>query len=66
MRDIVERDAVELGIPILEETPLHDLVNNVLRAQGHEPCFRSERRYQCVEDCKWAVECKKLLAEWRR
>jgi hypothetical protein len=36
-------------------------------AEGHEPCFRTERRHGCPEaDCPYRPECMALRAEWRR
>ncbi|GAB6067848.1 hypothetical protein JCM13664_11670 [Methylothermus subterraneus] len=29
-------------------------------------CFRTDARYLCTKRCRWAKECKKLIAEWLR
>ncbi len=33
---------------------------------NHPPCFRTDERYFCTKRCRWAKECKKLIAEWLR
>ena len=33
---------------------------------GHEPCFRTEKRYLCRErQCQWRTECRALRAQWQ-
>ncbi len=29
-------------------------------------CFRTDQRYFCTKRCRWAKECRKLIAEWLR
>jgi hypothetical protein len=29
-------------------------------------CFRTDKRYFCTKRCRWAKECRKLIAEWLR
>lgn len=36
-------------------------------AAGQEPCFRSDRRYQCGDlDCRWRARCQSMRAQWCR
>ncbi len=29
-------------------------------------CFRTDKRFHCSENCRWAGSCKKLVAAWLR
>ncbi|BBI99703.1 hypothetical protein FGKAn22_13960 [Ferrigenium kumadai] len=42
------------------------LVRNVQIRRGNEPCFSTEKRYNCEEDCEWSRSCRKLRAVWLR
>lgn len=42
------------------------LIRAVQVIRGSEPCFSTEKRYKCVEDCEWSQNCRKLRAEWLR
>jgi hypothetical protein len=46
--------------------PKKSLIRAMQKAQGQEPCFLSENRYECVTACEWKSQCKRLTAEWRR
>jgi hypothetical protein len=66
MRFKAEQRALELGIHSPRNLSLRELVRAIQQAQGKQPCFLSDQRYQCEADCEWAEECRKLRAEWRR
>ena len=34
--------------------------------QGHEPCFGTEKRFDCAEICEWRRDCHKRVAVWLR
>lgn len=36
------------------------------RQRGAEPCFCTDKRYSCAEQCEWRKDCLKLRAEWLR
>lgn len=59
--------ANELGI---NEYSVHmsqtRLVRNIQIHRGGEPCFSTEKRYSCKEDCEWSRSCRKLRAVWLR
>jgi hypothetical protein len=42
------------------------LVRNIQIQRGSEPCFSTEKRYNCAEDCEWSRSCRKLRAVWLR
>jgi len=42
------------------------LIRAMQKAQGQEPCFLSDARYECDSVCGWSGECKKLTSEWKR
>lgn len=31
---------------------------------GGDPCYLSDKRYNCTEKCEWSLECRKLRAKW--
>ncbi len=53
----------ECGTHMLSQTRL---VRNIQILRGIEPCFSTEKRYSCVEDCEWSRSCRKLRAVWLR
>ena len=46
--------------------PKKSLIRAMQKAQGQEPCFLSDSRYECDGNCGWSRECKKLTSEWMR
>lgn len=42
------------------------LIRSVQVLRGGEPCFSTEKRYNCVENCEWSQNCRKLRAVWLR
>jgi hypothetical protein len=54
--------------PVVPATPAS--VSEVRTEQqrcDHEPCFRTDKRYNCRETgCEWRSECRKLVATWLR
>lgn len=36
------------------------------RRRGEEPCFSTDKRYNCIELCELRKECLKLRAVWLR
>ena len=46
--------------------PKKELTRAMQKAQGQEPCFLSDSRYECDGSCGWSRECKKLTSEWMR
>ena len=56
-------EALEAGYPTSES----NLIRTIQTIHNQTPCFRSEVRYTCKNiDCEWLLECKRLVAEWRR
>lgn len=44
-----------------------DEIHRLQLADGHEPCFGSERGRRCAEaDCPWRRRCAGLVAHWMR
>ena len=47
--------------------PVVSIVRSVQRRDKHEPCFRTDARYVCMEfECRWRKDCLHLVAEWCR
>ena len=42
------------------------LIRNIQQAQGHEPCFMTEKWLDCQEHCEYRRECRRLTAAWLR
>ncbi len=43
------------------------LIQSIQRAEGREPCFLDDDRFDCRErDCEWRRDCLKLKAAWQR
>jgi hypothetical protein len=40
------------------------LVRAIQRQRGLEPCFATDKRYTCREECEWCASCQKLKAVW--
>lgn len=59
--------ASELGINEYAPHTSHTrLIRNVQVHRGGEPCFSTEKRYNCMENCEWSRSCRKLRAVWLR
>ena len=41
-------------------------VRAIQMQRGEEPCFSSDKRYNCEEQCEWRKDCIKLRAVWLR
>lgn len=47
--------------------PLVAIVRGIQVRDEHDPCFRTESRYECMEfGCRWRKDCLHLVAEWFR
>lgn len=50
--------------------PRYSLIPSEIRAmqrqRGEEPCFSTDKRYTCSEECELRKECLKLRAVWLR
>ncbi len=33
---------------------------------GEEPCYSTDKRYDCEQQCEWRRDCVKLRAVWLR
>ncbi|MBI4938262.1 MAG: hypothetical protein HY846_08615 [Nitrosomonadales bacterium] len=38
----------------------------IQRQRGQEPCFSTDKRYSCAQQCEWRKDCMKLRAVWLR
>lgn len=43
-----------------------ELIRTIQTIRGGEPCFSTDKRYDCAEDCEWRQNCRKLRAVWLR
>ena len=50
----------------LRHSPQPSLVRAIQRKCGEEPCFSTDKRYNCAEQCEWSKDCLKLKAVWLR
>jgi len=66
MRHMAEQRALRLGIETPHNKSMRELIRSIQEAEGRKPCFLSDERYLCKDDCEWAAECRKLCAEWHR
>lgn len=41
-------------------------IRAIQRQRGEEPCFSTDKRYNCAEQCEWRKDCTKLRAVWLR
>lgn len=42
------------------------LIRDIQVHRGTAPCFSTEKRYSCTENCEWSQNCRKLRAVWLR
>lgn len=42
------------------------LIRTIQALRGGEPCFSTDKRYDCMENCEWRKDCSKLRAAWQR
>ncbi len=42
------------------------MVRMIQQSRGGEPCFATDKRYDCAEGCEWRRDCRKLVAAWLR
>ena len=42
------------------------VIRSIQRQRGEEPCFSTDKRYGCAEQCEWRNDCLKLRAVWLR
>ncbi len=59
--------ATNLGIVFNIYTSETDVVRLVQKKEGVAPCFQTNRRIICEDECEWACDCKNaLIAMWKR
>lgn len=59
--------ASELGLYKRGDMPTQKfLIRAIQRQIGEEPCYLTDKRYNCTEDCEWRAGCQKLRAVWLR
>lgn len=42
------------------------VIRMIQKERGDEPCFSTDKRYSCKEQCEWRNDCLKLRAVWLR
>jgi len=42
------------------------LVRAIQKHKGEDPCFSTDKRYLCKENCEWCSDCRMLRAVWLR
>lgn len=63
----LQEKANSLGIPGSATSSSQTvLIRSIQKAQGHEPCFATDKRYFCNESCEWRKDCRGLIAAWMR
>lgn len=43
-----------------------ELIRAIQTLRDDEPCFSTDKRYDCAEICEWRQDCRKLRAVWLR
>ena len=43
-----------------------NLIRDLQKKMGHEPCFRTDRSEYCMFDCQWRFDCCRPVAELKR
>lgn len=43
-----------------------ELIRAIQALRGEEPCFSTDKLYNCTEVCEWRQNCRKLMAVWLR
>lgn len=43
-----------------------ELIRAVQVLRNGEPCFSTDKRYDCAKICEWRQDCRKLRAVWLR
>ena len=46
--------------------PQASAIRAIQRQRGEEPCFSTDKRYDCTKQCEWRNNCIKLRAVWLR
>jgi len=49
-----------------QQTSQTQLIRAIQRQRGGQPCFATDRRFDCAEICEWRRDCRKLMAVWLR
>jgi hypothetical protein len=57
--------AFDFGLKTCAPCTTHtQLIRDIQLRRGGDPCFQTEKRYNCSEVCEWSPECRKLKAQW--
>ena len=48
------------------DTSTIELVRMAQQFRGEEPCFATDKRHDCAENCGWRRDCRKRVAVWLR
>ncbi len=43
-----------------------ELIRTIQVLRGEEPCFSTDKRFSCTDECEWRQSCRKLRAVWLR
>lgn len=63
----LQRLANELGLNAhATQASQTELIRTIQALRGDEPCFSTDKRYDCTEICDWRYNCRKLRAIWLR
>jgi hypothetical protein len=42
------------------------IIRGIQKQRQQEPCFATDKRYACSEECEWRASCRRLRAVWVR
>lgn len=42
------------------------VIREIQIQRGEEPCYSTDKRYDCEQQCEWRRDCVKLRAVWLR
>ena len=65
--DSLQLMAGEMGLhKYADSTSPKSIIRAIQIQRGEEPCFSTDKRYSCKEQCEWRNSCLKLRAVWLR
>lgn len=62
-----QETAARSGFEEYNRRPLKASAVRAIQTQrGEEPCYSTDKRYNCTDPCEWRKDCTKLRAVWLR
>lgn len=59
--------ANQIGMPDYNDCSSQKMIIRAIQKhRGEVPCFLTDKRYGCREECEWRSSCQQLRAVWLR